>query len=186
MNIPPDFMKAREILEQLSKSDSEHHKKIAQAFLSEKPPNEPSEKYTIVIKGLCDNHNAFALTCVAKWYFHGIGIDANREEAVRLFKLAADQGYALAQNNLGVCYYSGFGVGVDSKEAVRLYKLAEYQGNAKTIHYLLSLSNVRKAIRNSGDYYYQKKLQKWIQKYVKRIIVRRIVLETWIFESVTR
>lgn len=31
-------------------------------------------------------------------------MDVNLEEAVRLFNLAIDQGYADAQNNLGLCY----------------------------------------------------------------------------------
>jgi TPR repeat protein len=38
--------------------------------------------------------------------------------------LAADQGYAFAQYNIGVCYGSGRGVVQDNAEAVRWYQLA--------------------------------------------------------------
>jgi TPR repeat protein len=41
-----------------------------------------------------------------------------------LYRLAADQGHANPQYNLGVCYYNGTGVDVDHTEAVRLFRLA--------------------------------------------------------------
>jgi TPR repeat protein len=51
-------------------------------------------------------------------------------EAMRLYRLAAEQGYALARNNLGVMYANGEGVAQNYAEAVRLYRLAAEQGNA--------------------------------------------------------
>ena len=54
----------------------------------------------------------------------------NYEEAVKLFRLAAEKGYARAQCNLGVCYEYGRGVEQSYEEAVKLYKLAAEQGNA--------------------------------------------------------
>ena len=51
-----------------------------------------------------------------------------KREAVRLFKLAADQGHARAQNNLGYAYEIGRGgLPKDDREAARLYKLAAEQ-----------------------------------------------------------
>ena len=50
--------------------------------------------------------------------------------AVKYYRLAADQGDAPAQSNLGYCYEFGKGVAQDAKEAVRLYRLAADQGNA--------------------------------------------------------
>ena len=50
--------------------------------------------------------------------------------ALSLFRLAADQGLANAQYNLGVMYERGEGVPQDYKEAVRLYRLAADQGLA--------------------------------------------------------
>jgi TPR repeat protein len=52
-------------------------------------------------------------------------------EAARLYKLAADQGDALAQVNLAVFYEIGSGgLQKDDREAARLYRLAADQGNA--------------------------------------------------------
>ena len=60
---------------------------------------------------------------------HPVGsTDAN--EAVRLYRLAADQGHAGAQFSLGTCYEQGTGVEVDYDEAVRLYSLSAAQGHA--------------------------------------------------------
>ena len=40
----------------------------------------------------------------------GIGIEKNEIEAVKWYKLSAEQGYCYAQNNLGCCYDKGLGV----------------------------------------------------------------------------
>ena len=62
--------------------------------------------------------------------YHGDGVEQDYAEAVRLWRLAAEQGYALAQNNLGYAYYNGDGVKQDYAEAVRWYRLAAEQGDA--------------------------------------------------------
>ncbi|NDH33360.1 MAG: sel1 repeat family protein, partial [Betaproteobacteria bacterium] len=51
------------------------------------------------------------------------------KEAVRWYQLAAHQGAAQAQHNLGVMYDKGEGVAQDYKEAVRWYLLAAKQGD---------------------------------------------------------
>jgi len=51
-------------------------------------------------------------------------------EAVRLFRLAAEQKNADAQLELGLCYANGDGVPQDWAEAVRLFRLAAEQNNA--------------------------------------------------------
>ena len=54
----------------------------------------------------------------------------DHREATRLYKLAADQGYAHAQYNLGEFYRWGCcGLPKDDREAARLYKLAADQGD---------------------------------------------------------
>jgi hypothetical protein len=60
----------------------------------------------------------------------GTGVDQDHVEAVRLFRLAADQGYASAQYSLGVCYTIGTGVDQDHAEAVRWFRLAADKGYA--------------------------------------------------------
>ena len=51
-------------------------------------------------------------------------------EAVRWYRLAAEQGHASAQFNLGLMYDKGEGVPQDDAEAVRWFRLAAEQGNA--------------------------------------------------------
>lgn len=55
------------------------------------------------------------------------GIAKDGQKGMQLYHLAADQGYVLAQYNLGVCYERGSIVPKDEREAVRLYQLAADQ-----------------------------------------------------------
>jgi TPR repeat protein len=66
-------------------------------------------------------------------YGTGQGLPEDLTEAARLFKLAADQGDAGAQFNLGVVYANGDGVPQDLTKAARLIKLAADQGFAEAI-----------------------------------------------------
>ncbi|HEY4981320.1 MAG TPA: tetratricopeptide repeat protein [Pseudolabrys sp.] len=50
--------------------------------------------------------------------------------ALRLFRPLADQGVAIAQNNLGVLYEKGQGVSQNYAEAAKWYRLAADQGAA--------------------------------------------------------
>ena len=61
-------------------------------------------------------------------YFHVCALDD--DEALRLYRLAADQGYAAAQHSLGVMFDFGQGVAKDDAEAVRWYRFAAAQGHA--------------------------------------------------------
>jgi TPR repeat protein len=58
------------------------------------------------------------------------GVAQDYAEAVRLYRLAADQGHAAAQFNLGNMLYTGEVVAQDYAEALRLYRLAAAQGDA--------------------------------------------------------
>ena len=58
-----------------------------------------------------------------------LGIPQDYKEAVKWYRLAADQGYASAQFLLGTMYFNGQGVPQDYKEAVKWYRLAADQGN---------------------------------------------------------
>ena len=51
-------------------------------------------------------------------------------EAVKWYRLAAEQGYAMAQNNLGFMYANGDGVPQDYVEAAKWFRKAAEQGNA--------------------------------------------------------
>ena len=60
-------------------------------------------------------------------YANGEGVPEDDAEAVRWYRLAADQGHADAQYNLGWMYANGEGVVEDDAEAVRWYRLAADQ-----------------------------------------------------------
>ena len=62
-------------------------------------------------------------------YDIGRGVPQDDAEAVRWYRLAAEQGDASAQYNLGVRYDDGLGVPLDDAEAVRWYRLAAEQGH---------------------------------------------------------
>ena len=49
-------------------------------------------------------------------------------EAIKWYRLAAEQGYSVAQSNLGFMYDNGFGTTQDYNEAVKWYRLAAEQG----------------------------------------------------------
>ena len=66
---------------------------------------------------------------LGEMYYSGEGVAKDRAEAARLFRLAADQGMAQAQNVLGHMYYSGEGVVKHEVEAARLVQLAAGQGD---------------------------------------------------------
>jgi TPR repeat protein len=51
-------------------------------------------------------------------------------KAVRIYRLAAEQGHAPAQVNLGLMFEHGQGVAQDAAEAIRWYRLAAEQGHA--------------------------------------------------------
>jgi len=50
-------------------------------------------------------------------------------EAVKWYRKAVEQNYALAQTNLGICYYNGDGVSKDQVEAYKWLLLAARQGD---------------------------------------------------------
>ncbi len=77
-----------------------------------------------------------ALLSLGSKYYHGQGVTQSYEEAARLFRLAAEQGNAEAQELLGRMYYWGSGVTGDKAEAARWYRLAAEQGRAESQRWL--------------------------------------------------
>ena len=64
-------------------------------------------------------------------YQQGQGVNQDDKQAVKWFRLAAEQGIAQAQHNLGVMYDNGWGVRQDYQTALKWYALAAEQGNAE-------------------------------------------------------
>jgi TPR repeat protein len=72
---------------------------------------------------------ASAQLCLGWMAAEGMGMVKDLKEAVRLYRLSADQGDASAQCNLGYCFRTGTGVEQDLNEAVRYYRLSADQGD---------------------------------------------------------
>ena len=76
-------------------------------------------------------------------YARGEGVPKDLGKAAELFRKAADQGNADAQDNLGMLYENGRGVPKDLDKAAELYKKAADQGNQHAIVNLTRLSGDR-------------------------------------------
>ena len=63
-------------------------------------------------------------------YESGKGVPKDYDQAIKWYRLAAEQGAAIAQSNLGWMYANGHGVLKDYNEAIRWYRLAAEKGNA--------------------------------------------------------
>lgn len=68
-------------------------------------------------------------------YADGWGVPEDDIEAVRLWRLAAEQGFAGAQTNLGIMYVNGDGVPKDDVEALRWFNIAAENGDPKAGSY---------------------------------------------------
>jgi TPR repeat protein len=66
-----------------------------------------------------------------KYYHGGCGVKKDVKRAFVLYKLAAEQGDAFAQFNLGFMYHHGYGTKPDDKRAIELYTLSAEQGLAR-------------------------------------------------------
>ena len=66
-------------------------------------------------------------------YENGNGVPQDYAEAVKWYRKAADQGYARAQNNLGVMYNRGQGVPQDYVMAHMWFNLAAALGDEKAL-----------------------------------------------------
>ncbi|MCR4655978.1 MAG: sel1 repeat family protein [Lachnospiraceae bacterium] len=77
-----------------------------------------------------NEYNAEALSRIGKSYFKSErGLPKDEKKAIYYTQLAADQGWAVAQVNLGYYYAEGLGgLPKDEKQAVHYYQLAADQG----------------------------------------------------------
>jgi TPR repeat protein len=75
----------------------------------------------------------------------GRGVAKNPAEAVRWYRKAAEQGFAMAQFNLATMYAEGVGVAKDEAEAMRWYRKAAEQGDAEAAQALEQRRGKKKA-----------------------------------------
>ena len=76
------------------------------------------------------------ITALAQCYTYGIGTQQDYDKAVELYKMAAEQGDAQAQCDLGICYRSGEGVEKDPVKAIEWYLKAAEQGHGGALNNL--------------------------------------------------
>jgi TPR repeat protein len=72
-------------------------------------------------------------------YSNGKGLGKDKAEAVKWYRMAAEQGNVDAQFVLGYLYYSGEGVEADTDEAIKWYRKAADQGNKAALNSLKRL-----------------------------------------------
>ena len=81
-------------------------------------------------------------------YYKGEGVPQDYTEAMKWYRLAAEQGNAVGQYNLGLMYRKGEGVPQDDAEAVKWYSLAAEQGYYKAQHNLAAVQGHKGAMKN--------------------------------------
>ena len=92
-------------------------------------------------------------------YANGEGVPEDAAEAVRWFRLAAEQGDATAQFSLGVMYASGQGVPEDDVTAYAWLNIAAEQGQSianegkEHVAKYMTQSQVAKAQKLSREYW---------------------------------
>jgi TPR repeat protein len=64
-------------------------------------------------------------------YANGEGVPENDVEAVKLYRLAAEQGQVNAQNELGIMYSSGVGVPMIAVKAYVWFSVSAAQGSER-------------------------------------------------------
>lgn len=79
------------------------------------------------------------------------GAEINHKEAVKWYRKAAEQGFALAQENLGIKYANGRGVEKNDNEAVKWYRKAAEQGRASAQYLLGCCYDQGKGVVKSAD-----------------------------------
>jgi hypothetical protein len=84
----------------------------------------------------------------------GIGLPEDNTAAIDWYTRAAEQGDAMAQNNLGAMYDEGEGTSMNDKEAVKWYRLSANQGNTIAQNNLGAMYFAGEGIRkNSAEAY---------------------------------
>ena len=112
-------------------------------------------------------------------YDKGQGVPQDYKTAVKWYRLAAEQGDADAQYNLGVMYDKGRGVPQDYKTAVKWYRLAAEQGFAPAENVLKEIKS-RLVSKKIDDCLFDEiakvtgpETKKIVEKYCRRINWRR-------------
>ena len=98
---------------------------------------------------------------------------------LRLYRLAAAQGHADAQGNLGLMFQHGQGVAKNRAEAIRWYRLAAAQGDAVDAAALRRLMCTRPSVEVASRGSQLPRISyriraKFIKSYITRLLVQNI------------
>jgi TPR repeat protein len=89
------------------------------------------EEVASLARPIAQQGDRVAQYLMGELYYRGFGVPQSDTEAVRWWRLAADQGLARAQNEIGVALSDGWGVdAADPRLAVEYYRKAADQGLA--------------------------------------------------------
>ncbi len=94
------------------------------------------------------------------WWYDNKG---NYVEALRLYRKAAVQGHALAQNSIGLMYFTGKGVSPDAKQAVYWLQKAAEQGPSDAQNNLGAMYSIGNGVSRDA-----KQAVHWYQKAAKQ------------------
>jgi uncharacterized protein len=75
-------------------------------------------------------------------YYTGTGVTKNNQQAARWVRMAAEEGYASAQLDLGYLYEQGKGVSLDYTAAYMWYRAAADRGEKRAKTQLTKLSTL--------------------------------------------
>ncbi len=92
-------------------------------------------------------------------YDRGLGVERNSVEAVKWFRMSAEQGNSWGQHSLGQMYQIGRGVTKDVDEAMKWFQLSAEQGNIHGQYVLASIYFQRKQAPSDRD-----KAMKWFRE----------------------
>ena len=87
-------------------------------------------------------------------YSDGEGVPQDYKEAIKWYKMAAEQGNTDAQYNLGFMCYNGEGVPQDYKEAIKWYRMAADQGDADAQNFIGAMHFYGEGIPQDYKYAY--------------------------------
>ncbi len=111
----------------------------AENSVIETPPSEVGNATLLAAVTAGDGNAIFE---VARRYTDGDGVERDLSEAIKWYRIAAENGHAPSQYRIGNFYEKGHGIAADPVEASNWYSKAAAQGNALAMHNLAVLNTM--------------------------------------------
>lgn len=104
--------------------------------------NMPELKYSLL--GEANMGDILSQHIIASFYFFGIGMEQDSNQAFYWWQKAANQGFGPAQYSVGICYASGIGVDVSLDSAKKYIELASQQNIPQSKEKLQEIDKLKK------------------------------------------